>query len=69
LEGDKDKRQELESERSAIENINQRVKQWHIIGGVYRGEHHYTSFVDPVNRTVCALTNLLLQKHPLRKMK
>ena len=69
LEEEKDKRHELESERSAIENINQRVKQWHIIGGVYRGEHHYTSFIDPVIRTVCALTNLLLQKHPLRKLK
>jgi hypothetical protein len=69
LEEEKDKRHELESERAAIENINQRVKQWHIISGVYRGEHHYTSFIDPVIRTVCALTNLLLQKHPLRKLK
>jgi hypothetical protein len=42
LEEDKVKRHELESERAAIENINQRVKQWHIISGVYRGEHHYT---------------------------
>jgi hypothetical protein len=69
LEEDKVKRHELESERAAIENINQRVKQWHIISGVYRGEHHYTSFIDHVIRTVCALTNLLLQKHPLRKLK
>ena len=69
LEETKVKEHELESERSAVENINQRVKQWHIISGVYRGEHHYTSFIDHVIRAVCALTNLLLKKHPLRKLK
>jgi hypothetical protein len=61
------KEHELESERSAIENINQRLKQWHIISGVYRGERQHTADIDPIIRTVCALTNLLLQKHPLRK--
>jgi hypothetical protein len=67
LEEETVKRHELESERAAIENINQRVKQWHIISGVYRGENHCTSFIDPVIRVVCALTNLVLEKHPLRK--
>jgi hypothetical protein len=66
LEEEKGERHELESERSAIENINQRVKQWHIFGGVYRGKHHYTSFIDPVIRTVCTLTssNPTLPVHP-----
>jgi hypothetical protein len=67
LEETKVKEHELESERSAIENINQRVKQWHVISGVCRGERQHTTDIDPITRTVCALTNHLLQKHTLRK--
>jgi hypothetical protein len=37
LETEREKRHELETERAAIENINSRVKQWHILRGVWRG--------------------------------
>ena len=60
LDEEKNKRHELESERSAIENINQRVKQWHIIGGVYRGEHPYTSFARIDHNDVCVIGGVTL---------
>ena len=67
LEDERTKRHELESERAAIENINERLKQWHIISDAYRGQYPNTDLIDPIVRVVCALTNLILVKHPLRK--
>jgi hypothetical protein len=69
LEEEKDKRHELESERAAIENINERLKEWKIIGSVYRGGNQHHSFMDAVIRVVCALTNLIMRDHPIRKKK
>jgi hypothetical protein len=69
LEDERTKRHELETERAAIENINMRIKQWHIICDTYRGEYHDTREIDPIIRVVCTLTQLSLQKHPLRKGK
>jgi hypothetical protein len=66
LEEEKVRRQELETERVAIENINMRLKQWRIIKGMYRGQYDHTTFIDLVIRVVCALTNLILREHPLR---
>ena len=66
LEEDRIKRHELETERAAIENINSRVKEWHIISGQYRGGHSFHSFIDAVIRVVCALTNRILVEHPIR---
>jgi len=69
LEDERTKRHELESERAAIENINEneRLKQWHIISDAYRGQYPNTDLIDPIVRVVCALTNLILAKHPIRK--
>jgi hypothetical protein len=67
LEDERTKRHELESERAAIENINERLKQWHIISDAYRGQYPNTDLIDPIVRVVCALTNLILVKHPIRK--
>jgi hypothetical protein len=67
LEDERVRRHELESERSAIENINARLKQWAIITAVHRGQHDHTTFIDPVIRVVCALSNLVLREHPLRQ--
>jgi len=52
LEEEKDKKHELESERAAIENINERVKEWKIISSVYRGGNQHHSFMDEVIRVV-----------------
>lgn len=63
---DKDFNRTISSARAAIENIDQRVKQYAILGNIYRG-----SFLDVDKRTkiahvVCALCNLNLDKHPIR---
>ena len=69
LESEKDRKHELETERAAIENINGRVKEWKIIGSVYRGGSHHHTFIDRVIRVVCALTNLIMREHPIRQQK
>jgi hypothetical protein len=63
---EREKRHELETERAAIENINKRVKEWHIISGQFRGEHSGLDFINAVIRIVCALTNRILVEHPIR---
>ena len=68
LESERELRHELESERAAIENINERVKEWKIVAGVYRGEYGDMHALEPIVRVVSALTNLVLLEHPLRKV-
>jgi hypothetical protein len=65
---------EKQNRMRAVENDEKAPQpRWHAVahhGGQYRVEHHhYTSFIDPVIRTVCVLTNLSLQSHSLRKPK
>jgi DDE superfamily endonuclease len=69
LEDERTKRHELETERAAIENINKRLKDWEIIRGRYRGGYDNTEYIDPIIRVVCALAELIMQTHPLRKAK
>jgi hypothetical protein len=66
LQSEKERTHELESERSAIENINHRVKQWDIISGIWRQDYSDYTFVNKVVRVVCALVNLTLETHPIR---
>jgi hypothetical protein len=66
LEEEDIKKHELESERSAIENINARIKEWRIISAPHRGGHDFHCFIDQVIRVVCALTNRVLAEHPIR---
>jgi hypothetical protein len=66
LESERERRHELQSERSAIENINNRVKQWHIIRDEWQQEYEDFTFVNKVVRVVCALVNLTLHTHPIR---
>jgi hypothetical protein len=68
LESEGELRHELESERAAIENINERVKEWKIVAGVYRGEYGDMHTLEHIVRVVSALTNLVLLEHPLRKV-
>ena len=66
LEDEKQRGHELQRERAAIENINQRVKQWAIANEVWTGDREPALFMDAAMRVVCALVNVILQSHPLR---
>lgn len=66
LEEEKQRGHELQHERAAVENINQRVKQWAVATEVWTGTRDPHLFLDQVMRVVCALTNVILRTHPLR---
>ena len=54
LEDEKQRNHELETERAAIENINQRVKQWAVAREVWEGIRRPELFFDPSDaRCVC----------------
>jgi hypothetical protein len=59
------KEKEPQRERSAIENINKRVKQWGILSGIYRGNWKDVDSVSSIVAVVTALTNLVMQSHPI----
>jgi DDE superfamily endonuclease len=65
--GKKRKRKELQQQRSVIENINQRVKLWKILDGPYRGSRLDLSRISMIARVVCALCNMTMHDHPVRK--
>jgi len=58
---------EINSARAAIENINQRIKTYAIIGSIYRGAIDDIDKITKISQVVCALCNLNLIKHPIRK--
>ena len=66
LEDEKQRGRELQSERAAIENINERVKQWAVASEVWDGIRQPEVLMDSAMRVVCALTNVILRAHPLR---
>ena len=66
LEEEKQRGHELQSERAAIENINQRVKQWAVAREVWTGIRDPELIFNEVMRVVCALANVILRTHPLR---
>ena len=66
LQEEKQKGHELQSERAAIENINQRVKQWAVAREVWDGIRQPELFFDQVMRVVCALANVIIRTRPLR---
>ena len=66
LEDEKQRGHELQHERAAVENINQRVKQWAVARDVWTGTRDPHLFFDRVMRVVCALTNVIIRTHPLR---
>ena len=63
----KDFNRNICSTRAAIENINQRMKQYAIIGHIYRGSYSDFDKITKITRVVSALCNLNLDKHPIRK--
>jgi hypothetical protein len=64
---DKDFNRDINSARAAIENINQRLKTYAILGGVYRGRVDDFHKITKIIQVVAALCNLNLNKHPIRR--
>jgi len=58
---------DINSARAAIENINQRIKTYAVLGSIYRGAIDDFDKITKISQIVCALCNLNLTKHPIRK--
>ncbi|CAF3821176.1 unnamed protein product, partial [Rotaria sordida] len=63
---DKNLNRDINSARAAIENINQRLKTYGILGGVYRGAIDDFKKITKITQVVSALCNMNLEKHPIR---
>lgn len=63
----REQKRELQRQRSVIENINQRLKQWHILGTIYRGQRDDYTYITMIIHVVCALCNLYMSRFPVRK--
>jgi hypothetical protein len=64
---DKAYNRNINGSRAAIENINQRLKTYAILGGIYRGTIDDFDKITKITRVVSALYNLNLIKHSSRK--
>jgi hypothetical protein len=64
---DKNFNRDINSARAAIENINQRIKTYAILGGVYRGAIVDFEKAPKIVQVVSALCDLNLNKHPIRR--
>ncbi|CAF3130545.1 unnamed protein product, partial [Rotaria sp. Silwood2] len=67
IDEDKDLNHDINSTRAAIENINQRLKIYAILGGVYRGTIDGFHKATKIVQVVCILCNLNLIKHSIRR--
>ena len=66
LENESTRRHELESERAAVETINQRFKQWAVVGRGWKSHYEDLTYVNKVVHVLCALVNVTLEEHPIR---
>jgi len=66
-EEDKEFNRNINSARAAIENINQRLKIYSILGDVYRGAIDDYRKITKIVQVVSALCNMNLDKYPIRK--
>ena len=64
---DKDSNRSICSARAAIENINQRIKEYVIVGNIYRRPYDDFGKISKIAHVLFALCNLQLCKHPIRK--
>jgi hypothetical protein len=64
---DKNFNRDINSARAAIENIDQRLKTYAILGRVYRGAIDDFEKITKIAQVVSALCNMNLDKHPIRK--
>lgn len=56
----------MSSQRVVVENVFHRIKQYHILGNIYRGNRHSFAKITHIVHVICALTNLNMQSHPIR---
>lgn len=56
----------IHSKRAIVENVFHRLKQWAVLGTVYRQNIHDLDMASTIVQVVCALYNLQLSSHPLR---
>ena len=63
---DKDFNRSISSARAAIENINQCIKTYAMLGSIYRGTYDDFDKITQTAHVVSALCNLKLSKHPIR---
>jgi len=63
---DKDFNQSISSARTAIENINQRIKNDAILGTIHKGPYDELDKITKIVHVVAAVCNLKLNKHPFR---
>ena len=55
--------------RILAENVFKRVKDFKIISTIYRGDYHKLEEFNCIFKLVCALVNLMFEKHPLYRQK
>ena len=51
--------------RVAVENVFKRIKDYHIISDIYRGDYHKLADFNIIFRLVCAIVNIQFQRHPI----
>jgi hypothetical protein len=56
----------VDSQRVVVENVFHRMKQYRIIGDIYRGDRADTQKVTHIVHVIAALTNINMLSHPLR---
>ncbi|CAF3811031.1 unnamed protein product [Rotaria sp. Silwood1] len=64
---DKRYSQTISSARAAVENINQRIKAYAILGRIYRGSIDDFEKITKIVRVVCALSNFDVMKSSIRQ--
>jgi hypothetical protein len=64
---DKNFNRDINSARAALENINQRLKTYSILGSVYRRAIDNFHKITKIIQVVAALCNLNLNKHPIHR--
>ena len=64
---DKAFNRDINSARGSIENINQRLKTYTILGSIYRGPIGDLHKITKIAQVVSALWNMNLHKLPIRK--
>jgi hypothetical protein len=68
LRGKEVKRNQIiSSERVVVENVFHRIKLYHILGSIYRGNRNNLAKITHIVHIICALANLNMQSHPVRK--
>jgi hypothetical protein len=56
----------ISSERVVVENVFHRIKQYHLVGTIYRGNRNDLAKITRFVHVICALTNLNMLSHPVR---